>query len=68
VRLQDKWRSANRKRKAACALVAAPLAAYGDEKAANRDIRVWHGATEKWSLNDGQIQKTLQPIWDRAAI
>jgi hypothetical protein len=23
---------------------AAPL--YGDEKAANRDIRVWHGATE----------------------
>jgi hypothetical protein len=21
--------------------------AYGDEKAANREIRVWHGATEK---------------------
>jgi hypothetical protein len=41
---------------------------YSDGKVANRDIRVWHGATEKWSLNDGQIQKTLQPIWDRAAI
>jgi hypothetical protein len=22
-------------------------AAYGDEKVANREIRVWHGATEK---------------------
>jgi hypothetical protein len=25
----------------------AAAAAYGDEKNANRDIRVWHGATEK---------------------
>ena len=27
---------------------------YSDEQVANRDIRVWHGATKKWSLNDGQ--------------
>jgi hypothetical protein len=25
------------------------LLPYGDEKVANRDIRVWHGATEKGS-------------------
>jgi hypothetical protein len=24
-----------------------PRSPYGDEKNANRDIRVWHGATEK---------------------
>jgi hypothetical protein len=28
------------------ATVDAQAAAYGDEKVANRDIRVWHGATE----------------------
>ena len=32
---------------------------YSDEKVANREIRVWHGATEKWSLNNGQIQNPL---------
>jgi superfamily I DNA and/or RNA helicase len=32
-------------------------APYGDDKIANRDTKVWHGATENGSLNDGQIQK-----------
>jgi hypothetical protein len=27
---------------------------YGDEKVANRDTKVWAGATRKWSLNDSQ--------------
>jgi Pyruvate/2-oxoacid:ferredoxin oxidoreductase gamma subunit len=27
--------------------VVSALMAYGDEKVANREIRVWHGATEK---------------------
>jgi hypothetical protein len=35
------------------------LPRYCDEKVANRDIRVWHGATEKGSLNDGKIQNPL---------
>jgi hypothetical protein len=42
----------------ACSAVAEeqPGPRYRDEKVANRDTKVWHGATEKWSLNDGQIQ------------
>jgi hypothetical protein len=38
------------------------LPAYGDAKVANRDIRAWHGATEKWSLNDGRIQNPSNPF------
>ena len=38
-----------------------------DEKVANRDTKVWHGATENgpciWTN-----PKPLQTIWDRAAI
>jgi alpha-tubulin suppressor-like RCC1 family protein len=33
---------------------AAECLPYGDEKVANRDMRVWHG--QKMVLNDGQIQ------------
>jgi tRNA-binding EMAP/Myf-like protein len=35
---------------------------YGDEKVANRDTKVWHGATENWSLNDGQIPNPSNPF------
>jgi hypothetical protein len=35
---------------------------YGDEKVANRDTKVWHGATEKGSLNDGRIQDPSKPF------
>ena len=31
-------------------------------KVANRDIGVWHGATEKWSLSDGRIQNPSNPF------
>jgi hypothetical protein len=32
------------------AAAAACSSAYGDAQVANRDIRVWHGATEKTAL------------------
>jgi hypothetical protein len=38
------------------------LTSYGDEKVANREIRVWHGATKKRRLNDGQIQNPSNPF------
>ena len=41
---------------------------YGDEKAANRDIRVWHTARQKMVLERWTNPKPLQSIWDRAAI
>jgi hypothetical protein len=42
-------------------------ATYGDEKVANRDTKVWHGAAEKGPRMMGE-SKTPPPIWDRAAI
>jgi hypothetical protein len=40
----------------------AAVLGYGDEKVANRDTKVWHGATEKRSLNDGKIQNPSNPF------
>jgi hypothetical protein len=37
-------------------------ATYGDEKVANRETRVWHGAAENGSLNDGRIQNPSNPF------
>jgi hypothetical protein len=35
---------------------------YSDEKVANRDTKVWHGATEKGPLNDGRVQNPSNPF------
>jgi hypothetical protein len=35
---------------------------YSGAKVANREIRVWHGATEHGPLNDGQISNPSNPF------
>jgi hypothetical protein len=38
------------------------LTTYRDGKVANREIRIWHGADRKGSLNDGRIQNPSNPF------